>query len=129
MMNMARRQTLHIWIALLAVLFSALAPSISHALASRDAPGGMMEICTANGYKLVKLAVVDDGKAPSSAQHGMEHCAFCATHGGSHALTGTPSAALAIDPGSDVYPPLFYAAPRSLHAWSAANPRAPPLPA
>jgi hypothetical protein len=29
--------------------------------------------------------------------------------------------------GRHIYPPLFYSAPHQLHAWSAANPRAPPV--
>jgi hypothetical protein len=127
MINMARRQTLHIWIAMLAILFSALAPAISHALNASGGAADTMEICTVNGYKLVKVADTDGGKAPASAKHAMEHCAFCTTHGGTHALTAAPSATVAPDAGRDVYPPLFYTAPRSLHAWSTANPRAPPL--
>jgi hypothetical protein len=127
MINIAKRQTLHIWIAMLAILFSALAPSMSHALAAAGAPAGTMEICTADGYKLVKAPGADGDQAPAQAQHGMQHCAFCATHGGSAALPGAPSVALARDPGRDIYPPLFYTAPRTPHAWSAARPRAPPI--
>lgn len=112
---------------MLAILFSALAPTVSHALAAVSAPGDTVEICTVNGYKLVKVTDADSSKAPASAKHGMEHCAFCTTHGGSYALTGSPSVILAFDAGRDIYPPLFYAAPHSLHAWSAANPRAPPF--
>jgi Na+-transporting NADH:ubiquinone oxidoreductase subunit NqrB len=126
MINMAKRQTLHIWIAILAVLFSALAPTISHAL-NASSSSDMIEICTANGYKLVKVAGADEGKAPASVKQGMEHCAFCTTHGSSHALTGFPSVTIALAGGRDIYPPLFYTAPQSLHAWSTANPRAPPL--
>lgn len=124
---MAKRQTLHIWIAILAVLFGALAPTISHALNASAGAADMIEICTANGYKLVKAAGADEGKAPASLKQGMEHCAFCTTHGSSHALTGVPLVTTALTAGRDIYPPLFYTAPQSLHAWSAANPRAPPL--
>lgn len=125
MIEMAKRQTLHIWIALLAVLFSALAPSISHALAAAGAD--TVEVCTVSGYKVVKLAPGDGGKAPPSARRGMEHCAFCATHGGADAIPTAPAAALLAEAGRDIYPSLFYAAPLPLHAWSAAHARAPPL--
>jgi hypothetical protein len=121
MIFLAKRQTLHIWIALLAILFSALAPTVSHAVAAY-APEDALAMCTVNGYKQL-----DDSKAPGSIKHGMEHCAFCTIHGGGDALPAVPSVALAIAAGRDVYPPLFYAAPRSQHAWSASNPRAPPF--
>ncbi|MBA5687306.1 DUF2946 domain-containing protein [Rugamonas apoptosis] len=127
MNHMAKRQTLRIWIAMLAILFSALAPSISHALAAANGAIDKMEVCTSNGYKLVKVPDSDNSKAPASAKNSMEHCAFCTTHGGSYALTGSPSVPLALGAGRDIYPPLFYTAPHSLHAWSAAHPRAPPF--
>ncbi|MYM88125.1 DUF2946 domain-containing protein [Rugamonas sp. FT82W] len=125
MLKMAKRQTLHIWIALLAVLFSALAPAVSSALAATDT----VQVCTVDGYKIVKLPGADKGKAPASAKHAMEHCAFCSLHADAHPLPGAPSVPLALDAGRDTYPPLFYTAPRTLHTWSAANPRAPPFPA
>lgn len=127
MKHMAKQQTLRIWIAMLAILFSALAPSISHALAAANGAGDKMEVCTSNGYKLVKGPDSDNSKAPTLAKDSMKHCAFCTTHGGSYALTDAPSVPLALDAGRDMYPPLFYTATHSLHAWSAASPRAPPF--
>jgi hypothetical protein len=125
-MNQAKRQTLQIWIAMLAILFSALAPTVSHALAAADVSAIPLEICTANGYKVLKIPGSDSSKAPATTKHGMEHCAFCASHGSTFALTTSSSSIFAIDSGRDIYPPLFYAAPHTLQAWSAANPRAPP---
>lgn len=127
MINMAKRQSLYVWIAMLAILFSALAPTVSYALAAVSSSADTVEICTINGYKLVQPSHSDSSKAPASAKHGMTHCAFCTTHGGAYALTGSPSVILAFEAGRTVHPPLFYAAPHSLHAWSAANPRAPPI--
>jgi hypothetical protein len=127
MIRKAQRQTLQIWIAMLAILFSALAPTISHALAVGSASAITLEICTVNGYKVVKAPDSDSSKAPATSKHGMEHCAFCVSHGGTFALTGSSSVVFAIDSGRDIYPPLFYIAPHSLHAWSTANPRAPPF--
>ncbi len=129
MTKVAKRQALHIWIAMLVILFGALAPTVSHALAAAGLSADTVEICTVNGYKVVKLTDTDSRKAPSSPQHGMEHCAFCTIHGGSHALTSTRLVTFAPGPGRDIYPPLFYSAPRSLHAWSSAKPRGPPYPA
>ena len=112
---------------MLAILFSALAPTVSHALTAINVPSATLEICTVNGYKAVKAPDADSSKGPTTTRHGMEHCAFCATHGGAFALAGAHPLILAIVAGRDIYPPLFYAAPQSLHAWSAANPRAPPF--
>lgn len=106
---------LSIWIALLAILFSALAPTVSHALAAAN-PIANVQMCTADG-----------GKAPADLKHGMQHCAFCTIHGGGDGLLPPPAVALAVLAGRDAYPPLFYAAPHPLPAWSAANPRAPPV--
>jgi hypothetical protein len=116
MITLAKRQTLHIWIALLAILFSALAPTVSHALAAAN-PVETLQMCTAGG---------DNSKAPADLKHGMEHCAFCTIHGGDDALPSPPAVALALHAGRDIYPSLFYNAPSAQHVWSAANPRAPP---
>lgn len=127
MIKVAKRQALHIWIAILAILFGALAPTVSHALAAAGNSSDTIEICTVNGYKLVKLSGSDGSKVPASPKHGMEHCAFCTIHGGSHALISTLFVTVVPDPGRDIFPPLFYTAPQSLHAWSAAKPRGPPF--
>ena len=68
---------------MLAVLFAALAPTVSHALAA-STTGMLAEMCSVDGPAK---------KAPSNTMHGMEHCPYCATHGGSpalppHSLTG-----------------------------------------
>ena len=116
MFNFARRRTLHIWIALLAILFSALAPSISRAM-SPASPFGYGEICSADTVK----------KSPTpAADHAMEHCPYCVTHGGTHALLPPVAASFAVIGGHDHYPPLFFSAPRPLHSWTAAKPRGPP---
>jgi hypothetical protein len=127
MIIMAKRQILHIWIAMLAILFSALAPTVSHALAAGAGSAVTLEICTVNGYKLVKVTDPGDSNVPATVKHGMEHCAFCVTSGGTLALPVSSSLVFSLDSGSDIYPPLFYAASHALHAWSAANPRAPPF--
>ena len=118
MISLTKRQLLHTWIALLAILFSVLAPTVSHAVAASN-PVSTLEMCSVNGS--------DDGKAPTTAKHGMEHCAFCTVHGGMDALPTASAIALARHAGRDIYPPLFYSAPQSQHTWSASNPRAPPF--
>ena len=127
MLIKAKRQALQVWIAILAILLSALAPTVSHALANAEGSVVTMEICTANGYQVVKVSASGNDKAPTSSKHGMEHCAYCTTGGSSPAIMGSSPAVLAVVAGRDVYPPLFYAAPHALHVWSSASPRAPPF--
>ncbi len=123
MLTSAKRRTLHIWIAMLAVLFSALAPTVSHALAASSAtPSVLLEMCTVDGTKSA------DGskQAPSDSMQGMEHCAYCLTHASTPALPPPAVAGFAVIGGHDLYPALFYSAPQPLHTWSAAKPRGPP---
>lgn len=115
MLKHLKRQTLHIWIAMLAVLFAALAPTVSHALAATTT-GALAEMCSVGG---------PTKKAPTNVMHGMEHCPYCAMHGGDAALPPAMSG-FAVIGGHDFYPPLFYTAPQPLHTWLAASPRGPP---
>lgn len=121
------------WIALVAVLLATLAPAISHALnqaRSASAPSPWLSVCTAQGAQQVlpASAAADDeaGHLPGSAPW-LEHCPCC----GAHAPTlGLPPAAAtsALDEAlAHALPRAFLAAPRTLHAWSSAQARAPPL--
>ena len=85
------------WIAILAVVFASLAPSISHAFpAKNNQPTLLQELCSAQGAKrfiAVDLAV-DTQQAPSQNQAAIhfEHCPYCTTHAGSVAITTSPIA-------------------------------------
>jgi uncharacterized SAM-binding protein YcdF (DUF218 family) len=115
------------WVALLAILGGALAPAVSHAVYSQTGKS-FLEICTAQGTRLI--AVDADADPVTGGQHNvvMEHCPFCVPHAGSLGLL--PTAELVFKQpadGSRFYPPLFYTAPRPLFAWASAQPRAPPV--
>lgn len=118
------------WIACLAILFAAFAPSISHARASVRGGAAWMEICSTAGAKLVDM---DAGQGPDMQQPAtgvdtshLDHCPFCFTHGG--APLALPGAELTLPnfTAQDSHPFLFYHAPRPLPIWTAAHPRAPP---
>ena len=120
-------RTLTIKMAILAVLFAALAPAISHVLRV-GSPSGWTEVCSALGSRLVPA---DDGRPAgqspaSSGEHLFEHCPYCSLH---LPALGMPEAPLAFDalvvPTSGV-PELFLTAPRTLFAWATAQPRGPP---
>lgn len=111
------------WIAVLAVLLASLAPSLSHALAPA-AGSTWTEVCTVEGSKWVQAG--DDGSAPSAA-HVLDHCPYCSLH---TPTPGLPPAAPVVQlplAAAQAVPRAFLAAPRTLHAWVRAQPRAPPL--
>jgi hypothetical protein len=124
MLSRVKRRTLHVWIACLAILFAALAPSISHALAA--ASPSRFEICSADGGKTAITGGVLLKKAGAGATHHLEHCPYCATHAGSFAMPPGVVAGFAVVGGHDLFPRLYYTAPAPLFSWSAARPRGPP---
>lgn len=64
------------WIACIAMLFAAMAPSMSHAMSVRGGDA-WTEICSAAGIKMVPAA---DGQGDPATSVTLDHCAFCATH-------------------------------------------------
>lgn len=71
------------WVAMLSVLFGALAPAISHAMAAPALASAVEEIqvCTMEGMKTIVLTAPSTGKpsAPAS-DHMSKHCACCTAH-------------------------------------------------
>jgi hypothetical protein len=122
------------WIACLAILFSAFAPLVSHAMqATAPAPAVMaLEVCTALGMTTMPLALAaDGGEGPEGSAAGklhkaMNHCGYCVSHAASHGLPPPPAIAFAAALARDVYPPLYYHSPRPLFPWALAQSRAPP---
>jgi len=83
-------------IALFAIIFASLAPSISHALTAQQGTNSFasfaQEICSTNGKKIIIQVVTTKGQqfsaelsakntgetSPKSINHHLEHCPFCA---------------------------------------------------
>jgi hypothetical protein len=111
------------WIACFAMLFGALAPSISQAM-SVSRGDTWAEICSAAGIKYVKA---DAGTPVTKKLMHVEHCPFCATQAGSFALLpASASVSFAALEAPNTHPILFYRSPRPLSIWSTAQSRAPP---
>jgi hypothetical protein len=129
-MNKATRQ-FAAWIACLAILLAALAPSISHALAAaKGSDFSWMEICSTTGAKFVKVTDSQNPvKSSTPAEKAMhsEHCPFCLTHAGSFGLPPTAAFAFPVVSVPPAFPSLFYQSPRPLFIWAAAQSRAPPV--
>ena len=83
-------------VALFAIVFASLAPSISHALAAQTGTSFAQEVCTTSGTKITIQVLTTKGqqlatelpaqltentnqdKAPTNIQHHLQHCPFCA---------------------------------------------------
>jgi Protein of unknown function (DUF2946) len=113
------------WIATLAILMSALAPSISQALSlSENGKGFVAEICSTGGAKLTQ--VIDDENSSSSSATMEGHCPYCVVS----SLYLLP-ATIALEfyaPTRYVRQSLFsYQAPQPLFPWLSLPSRAPPV--
>jgi hypothetical protein len=114
------------WVAALAILWVALAPTISHAVQGRS--GALwVEICSALGSKVVSVADLDGQPAApaSTLQHALDHCPYCALQF-SAAAPPASSVEVRLLPLQFAPPRIFLAAPYTLHAWHHAPSRAPP---
>ncbi|KGD94138.1 hypothetical protein JL37_12630 [Achromobacter sp. RTa] len=122
-----------LWIALAAILWASLAPSLAHALGMGHEGGASrrisVEYCAAEGAALVSLDVRgDDHGAGQDGAHGDgQHCPFCRNPQADAGILPAPIPVLPAPAARAFgYPPLFFLAAHPLHAWSAAQPRAPP---
>lgn len=119
-------RNIRVWVACVAILMGALAPTITHALNSM--PGSaFLEVCTAIGSRL-GWAGSGDGGAPASGVPAdqMQHCPYCVLQAAAPALPPAPLQGLTLLPLAFQLPELFLAAPTTLHAWASIQARAPP---
>jgi hypothetical protein len=118
------------WIASFAILLSALAPSISHAInAANNSGSTWTEICSVVGTKIAKVDSAQNptSQAPADKVMHFEHCPFCSTHAGSVGLPPAIDLTLPVVSNTLTLPSLFYQSPRPLFIWAAAQSRAPPF--
>ncbi len=128
------------WLAALAILLSALAPTLSYAMPGKP-DLRFAEICSASGHTYSAdpaLTVLQGGKLPASdlqqSQPGqghsdamaMQHCPYCLNHASAHGVPLPSEFLLAAPQLSYSLPSLYYQSPAPLFAWASASPRAPP---
>ncbi|MBN9461226.1 MAG: DUF2946 domain-containing protein [Burkholderiales bacterium] len=139
-MNLAVVQRARIaWLVLAAMLMSALAPGISHALLAGPAGPSLAvlvsgDVCSIDAAGGAGAAQVAGGQAAPHAPSGehdgdrLEHCPYCLTHAFQHTLPAGPSAAPPAAAATLLaLPRLHPPAPATPLAWRTAHPRAPPL--
>jgi hypothetical protein len=122
-MGISFKRHLAHWIAIIAVLMSSVAPTVSQAVSlTQNGQGISIEVCTTTGLKMTQ--VIDASDADESAQ-ATGHCPLCVVHG-NYALPLNHELSFAKPVNSNIYPQLFYQSPKPLFAWVALPSRAPP---
>jgi hypothetical protein len=118
------------WLLCFGMVWSGLAPTISHAMARANGQTvSWVEICTSMGIRIVKLDAqggLSQPSAPMEKGAHFEHCPFCFTHSNVTALLN--DGALWRIPAARHHevPKRFLASPRSVFVWSSAQARGPP---
>ena len=120
------------FIALLAMVMLALAPTVSKVIAAERIDSNLVEVCTTAGTKglsaseLGQAASAGHDQGPSSLHDHGGDCPYCNLQTTKflssvvQSCTTTRSVTL--------LPPLFYKAPKPLFAWAHSRSRAPPAP-
>src|SRR5262245_4360513 len=113
------------WATLLAVLLATLAPGAAHAL--RHLRGDAMPwavLCSANGG--MRRIQLPDGPEPGQLQHAYEHCAACVLQLLAAPPPNAPATAVARVDLTQAAPMQPLRSADTRHAWTSAQPRAPP---
>jgi hypothetical protein len=118
------------WIACAAILAGSMAPLLTQALErspSGSSGQGRIEVCTAMGTLMVDAdgGPVHEDEVP--ADHAWQHCDCCASHTTALGMPPASSATVFVPSIRPGLPELFLKSPRTLFAWSTAQPRAPPF--
>lgn len=114
------------WLAMLALVMSALAPTVSQAVVMSSDRADWLEVCTTTGVMWVKADSVatDDGTMPMVGHD--QGCDIC-----THIVTGAPPVGLGLSaPTLDTefsLPSAPSAPARARAPWASAQSRAPPL--
>ena len=118
------------WVALLALVLGALAPTVTQAMVAGGDRADWQQICSVSGMVWVKADTGEvsqpqpDGGMPGS--DAGQHCPWCTLHGGASGLPPVEAVAMLPAPLAE-QPSAFYRAPLTDTVWATARSRAPPL--
>lgn len=116
------------WLAMLAMVLGALAPTVAQAVVASSDRAGWVEVCSVSGMIWVQAdtdAAPSDSPTAPVADASM-HCPWCTLHGGAADLP--PVSVLAEPlPRQTEPPPAFFRAVTLSGTWAVAHARAPPL--
>jgi hypothetical protein len=122
-MGISFKRHLAHWIAIIAVLMSSVAPTVSQAVSlAQHGEGISIEVCSATGVKMTQVIDVNDADESTQVT---DHCPLCVVQG-NYALPLNHELSFAKPVNSNIYPQLFYQSPKPLFAWVALPSRAPP---
>jgi hypothetical protein len=128
-MSISLKRHLAHWIAIIAVLMSSVAPTVSQAVSlAQHGQGISIEICTTTGVKMTHVIDTSIANVASDADESSQangDCPLCVVHG-SYVLPLNHELSFAKPVNSNIYPQLFYQSPKPLFAWVALPSRAPP---
>jgi hypothetical protein len=125
-MSISLKRHLAHWIAIIAVLMSSVAPTVSQAVSlAQHGQGISIEICTTTGVKMTQVIDVSVASDAGESAEANGDCPLCVVQG-NYALPLNQELSFAKPVNSNIYPQLFYQSPKPLFAWVALPSRAPP---
>lgn len=126
-MSRAFRRLLTAWIAIAAIALAALAPAVSTAF-GMERSVVFVELCTEDGMRMVAVDAhgTPDPGVPGSG-HAQAHCPACLLPPHGYAPLPVLPSWVPEPLFAHAAPAAFLQAPRTQHAWLAAQPRGPPL--
>jgi Protein of unknown function (DUF2946) len=117
------------WLAILALLAGALAPTVAQARMAGGDRADWLEICTTTGMVWVKADagdVASQADGPPADNSASAHCPWCTLSAGGNGLPPAEIAFAAPVVLAEL-PPAFYRTPLTDTVWATAQSRAPPL--
>ena len=116
------------WLAMLAMLLGALAPTVAQAVVASQGGSGWVQVCSASGMAWVQADALDGGKSIGNVGESMadasRHCPWCNLHGAvglPPAPVQQPALAPRVEPPAAPFHSAVPAPP-----WPTALSRAPP---
>ena len=113
------------WLAMLAMLMGAFAPTVAQAVVASQGGEGWVQVCSASGMVWVKADGLEDPAAGKPMADASRHCPWCSLQGaaGLPPLISSTSFALSMPTG---LPQARFQSAIPASPWPAALSRAPP---